>query len=661
MTDPTERLFDLLPVHVRARDDGLLAELLGAIGAELEILESDVDDLYASWFIETCPDWVVPYIADLVGVDDLPPGARRRAYVANTIAYRRRKGTVGVLEQVAADVTGWPAAAVEFYRVLAASAHVNHVRTDRPATADVRDQGRLDLVGSALDRLPRTAEVRRIASGRGRYGIDHVGVFLFDDQVYEVTCDAGRSGDDWTFHPAGWETPLYAAPAVEQSIESLAAEENLPVPLRPRRLRGSDPLPLSVSVDSQVLSRERVRVCGLQTLADVTGWQVMVDPVRGLIHPYFDKAPAEPTAVSTTHAYGSTADVGAGTYDRAEVHEDVLQADPYSGRPGVDAQAAVPVDADTVAQALADAQTAWTDSGGPAGGTYVVCIADSATYLGDLTVHVPPATRLVVVAADWPARVLGPGEVLPPVPGVYSAQGLRPHLDADLRITGDAGSSVVLDGLLVTGDIVVGDGALGSLSISQCTVTGDVRVGSDPGVAVRVARSVTGGLDFAAVAASLWVSDSATGAVRGPGLALDLDGTTVRGAVSVRTLYATSSILDGEVFVEDRQTGCVRFSFVEPDSRVPRRHRCAPGPDDDPQLRPQYRSLDPGSPHLFTLALQCPPQIAAGGQDESEMGVHHHLQRPARMRAARRLLPGYTPVGIQIGVIALVPTGGSRG
>jgi hypothetical protein len=661
MTSAADRLFDLLPVHVRARDEqtgGLLAALLGAVGEQLEVLERDIDELYASWFIETCPEWVIPYIADLVGVDDLPPdtGAGRRAYVANTIAYRRRKGTVGVLEQVAADVTGWPAVAVEFHRLLAASAHVNHVRTDRPATAGVRDAGRLDLTGSALDPLAHTADVRRIATGRGRYGIGNVGVFLFDDQVYEVTCDAGRSASAWTFHPAGWSTPLYAAPAPEQAIESLAAEPNLPVPLRPRRLREADPAPLSVTVDGVQLTRDRIGVCGLDTPAGLPGWQVMVDPVHGLLHPYFDGAPADPAAVSTTHCYGGTADVGAGTYDRTEVHEDALAADPYAGRAGVDAQAAVPVDAPTVVQALADAQAAWSADGSPAGGTYVVSVADSASYRGDLAVHVPEATRLVLVAADWPQQVPGPGEVLPPVPGVYSTQGLRPHVDGKVTVTGDAGASVVVDGLLVTGDIIVGAGSLGSLTLSQSTVAGNVRVGANPGVRTQVLRSVVlGAQDYAPVAASLRITDSAVGPVSGPGLTLHLDGTTVRGAVSARTLYATSSILDGPAIVEDRQTGCLRFCCVRPGARVPRRHRCAAD-----GTVPQYRSLDPGSPHFLTLAPWCPPAIAQGGEDESEMGVHHHLHRPARVRAAQRLLAGFAPVGIEIGVASQVPPGGSR-
>ena len=67
--------------------------------------------------------------------------------------------------------------------------------------------------------------------------------------------------------------------------------------------------------------------------------------------------------------------------------------------------------------------------------------------------------------------------------------------------------------------------------------------------------------------------------------------------------------------------------------------------DDDPQLRPQYRSLDPGSPHLLTLAVQCPPQIAAGGQDESEMGVFHTLYHPQRLDNVRGALREFLPLG----------------
>ena len=495
----SERLFDLLPVHVRARDEqsgGLLADLLSAVAGELGVLETDIDELYASWFVETCPDWVVPYIADLVGVDDLPPAATARAYVANTVAYRRRKGTLGVIEQVARDVTGWPAVAVESYRLLSASTAVNHVHLDRPATAAVRAAGPLELVTTAhgaLDPLPHTVDVRRA----GRYGIGKVGVFLFDDQVYDTGWCAARAPADpaagWSVHPAGWDTPLYAAPTAEEAIETRAGEQNLPVPLRPRRLlaqleaaRGgvAGELPIAVAVDGDEIDPDRLRVCGLEDLdAGLTGWQVMVDAVHGRLFPRFDGTATTPATLAVRYAYGATADVGAGAYDRSEIHEDALAADPYTGDPqrggpGVTAQAAVLSTGTSVAAALAGAEAAWAGSDSPAGGTYVISIGDSATYSGDLSVHIPAATRLVLVAATWPQRVLGPGEVLPPVPGVYAAVGLRPHLLGSVRISGDGGSSVILDGLLIDGDLEVTGAAL---TISQCTVTGSISVRRHPG------------------------------------------------------------------------------------------------------------------------------------------------------------------------------------
>ena len=744
-TPPTavQRVLDLLPVHVRARDEasgGLLAALAEAVGAELGLLESDIETLYASWFVETCPEWVVPYIADLVGVADLPPdlaaaGApvSRRAIVANTVAYRRRKGTVAVIEEVARDATGWPARAVEYFRLLAASSHVNHVRTDRPATAGLRTPpaagGPLDLVRvpvaqGALDPLAHTADVRHIASGRGRYGIGNVGVYLFTDQVYEVGDPALTSPDasgwapagpppgtdrsaGWTVHPLGLDSPLYAVPDPEPVIERLAAEPDLPVPMRPRRLLtllaaaralgSAAGLPLAVRVDGEVLGPDRVRVHGLEDRAagrpgdpafpELSGWQVFADPVTGRLHPYLAGVPAAPERLETMHCYGGTADVGAGTYDRTAVHSDVLAADAYRGDParggpGCTAQRSVvtpdpPVPGATpLADELALAESAWAAPDSPAGGTYVIAIGDSASYTGDLSVHVPASTRLVLVAA-----IGVPDRDGRQVPGLYGSQGVRPRLAGSLTVTGDGGGSLVLDGLVVQGDVLIGPGHLGSVAVSQCTIAGTLRVGStggaaDPGIAVRLVRSVCGPVRFGSAAAGLDVQDSVVDAVAfgppgpppgpagpvavsGAGLALGVTGSTIRGQVQARTLAASSAVLDGQVEVENRQTGCVRYSFVPPGSRVPRRYRCAPADGADAALRPVYASRSPGSPWYAALAPGCPVAIAGGGEGGAEMGVHHHLQRPARLAAASRLLAPYVPVGLEIGVAAPLATGRS--
>ncbi|MCK6494627.1 MAG: hypothetical protein L6Q34_14485, partial [Nitrospira sp.] len=74
---------------------GPLRALLTVIAEQVDVLEADLRQLYDDQFIETCADWVVPYLGDLVGCRQLhgvtPAVASPRAEVANTIAYRRRK------------------------------------------------------------------------------------------------------------------------------------------------------------------------------------------------------------------------------------------------------------------------------------------------------------------------------------------------------------------------------------------------------------------------------------------------------------------------------------------------------------------------------------------------------------------------------------------
>src|SRR6185436_6834459 len=111
---------------------------------------------YDDWFIETCEEWVVPYIGDLVGVRGLLPDTggpfSQRGRVANALAQRRGKGTSAALEQLARDATGWPTRVVEFFELLATVQHANHVRPDSPATVNLRDVDGLELLDGPFER-----------------------------------------------------------------------------------------------------------------------------------------------------------------------------------------------------------------------------------------------------------------------------------------------------------------------------------------------------------------------------------------------------------------------------------------------------------------------------------------------------------------------------
>ena len=69
MSFDIERLYALLPAFYRIRDTehgGPLKDFLSVIVEQIAIIEEDLAQLNNDMFIETCSEWVVPYIGDLV-------------------------------------------------------------------------------------------------------------------------------------------------------------------------------------------------------------------------------------------------------------------------------------------------------------------------------------------------------------------------------------------------------------------------------------------------------------------------------------------------------------------------------------------------------------------------------------------------------------------
>ena len=65
MSAISDRLYHLLPAIYRMRDSDQgepLRALLSLIEKEYDGVEQDIGALYENWFIETCQEWVVPYI-----------------------------------------------------------------------------------------------------------------------------------------------------------------------------------------------------------------------------------------------------------------------------------------------------------------------------------------------------------------------------------------------------------------------------------------------------------------------------------------------------------------------------------------------------------------------------------------------------------------------
>jgi hypothetical protein len=221
---------------------GPLESLLMVIDEQLAVFAEDLDQLYDDQFIETCAPWVIPYIGDLIGfqsIQGIPASVDdSRSEVANTISMRRRKGTVLVLEQLARDITGWGAHAVEFFRVLRTTEYMKHVRLWNYSTPDVRSWQPRHYRNSGFSRMTHNVDVHNPASpGLPRYNTPNIGIFLWSTGAYSITaatptaCATNSPGNPmgYRFSSLGMDMPLFHA-AISQGEEVLQAATPVNVP-----------------------------------------------------------------------------------------------------------------------------------------------------------------------------------------------------------------------------------------------------------------------------------------------------------------------------------------------------------------------------------------------------------------------------------------------
>jgi hypothetical protein len=703
--------YQLLPVLHRLRDQEHgepLAKLLEPVEHELRRLEKDLRQLYDGWFVETCAEWLVPYLGDLLGVPALAPvpggAVSQRAVVANTLRYRRRKGTPAALEQLARDVTGWPACVVEYFRLLGATQHLDAVRPGRGRTADLRSGRGLDRLQTPFGTAARTGEVRHVDVGRGRFDIPSVGIHLWRLTAYPVSGGDARAVDRdagrWTFDPAGRDLPLFRRPQGGRSGER-TREEDVPAPLRRRTLHRAlhavrdEPAERAADLLAEAGVVLGVRLDGVPVpparllSSDLTGWPrpaadadpppVAVDPVLGRLSL---PAGTEPGRVQVTYAYGGAGDVGAGPYDRRPTTADALAVAGGWPDEGPDWQVGVSREADRtpgrVVRSIGEALRLWETRTDPGRGRLgVIAVMDDATYTEDLQVRIPPRDRLVLVAASWPGGS-AQGYPTPParLPGVVVATGLRPHVVGTVTVEGERdgsgeGGQLVLGGLSVEGrvDVLTGEvlpGGLAGLVLANCTVLPDragegddagwLTAAGNPDLRVRVLRSVCAGIRLAAapglglVDSLLYAADRPeAAALAAPDTHVELDECTVFGRTLTRSLAASNSIMCGRVTVTDRQHGCVRYSYLPVESRTPRRYHCQPASEAD-AVRPRFTSTCAGEPGFGQLAATCPPEVCQGADDEGEMGAFHFLGQNRRVANLLAQVEQYLPFGLEAGI-----------
>lgn len=527
---------------------GPLRELVNRIGTQIAVLRRSIDGLWADQSIETCADWLIPYIGDLVaarlvaGLD----ARGQRLDVANTIAWRRKKGTVTTALAVARDITGWDAHVVEAFRRLARTRHnldppvgappARHrqpsgqrllvaegliepvTRTPAGGFADLRSAPGALLTTGPFGQVFHHADLRRGTGTTGWHGAEKLVVHCWRLQSLQVIDGtpvpvSGGAGE-YAFDPTGREIPLF-----------------LPPPDTAASTGTTQPWQVQGRLTSALLAV--MAGAGVPPGYGVSGGTVAgVEPECGR----FRLSAAPTAAIGVSYCYGFGGQIGAGSIDPAGPA-------PLSAAGETTAEGGTGLDGALAAAA--------------AGGT--ITLTDSCTYTQVAAISVAPGGLTVR------AR---PGQR----PVIRLAENAQPW-----TFTGSPGARLVLDGLLVSGGDIVLQGTFDQVTIVGCTLDPGT-AGPDPG-ARGLARSVDGRhlaptrLWIEGILQRLDVARCITGPIR-----------TRRGGLAERVVITDSIVqglrtgADAAITAGDLRDPALLYSQLAPGRAGPQRTRAEANP-----------------------------------------------------------------------------------
>jgi hypothetical protein len=636
-----EKLWEMIPDIYRHEDDlavtpGVLRALVEILAGQAAILRRSHDRLWEDQFVELCRDWTVPYLGELVAtrlVSALNP-RNRRIDVAKTIYYRRRKGTLRVLEELIYDITDWEGKVVEEYKRLA---RTRHGLDPHPASlagrfsgtlpggiADLRRPRAAELTNTAFDEFYHTADVRRHTGVDGRANIPKLAFHLYRLGVYRaantVPFDVG-DGLRFTCDPSGRDIPLFMPRRRSENWHDWrsAQEWELPAPMTCRVMGYALPEAIQIyqAPNDPVLPAEIATGDLSQWPIKDPGKRLVIDPERGRLQ-FFGSPPATCTV---TYHYGFSGEVGVGTY----------------ARPAVDNR-------------LPDSTV--SPGGGPIDA--IALLNHGVTQIGDSAIYGPVASKLKVTDLTLQAANLQ-----------------RPYLQLTanwvLNTPTDADANLLLDGLWLGSDgdfAVILRGDYEQVTIRQSTFEpgGGSDVNENPiwpvpliieanvetlvidrSIMSRIATQ-NGGL-----VENLKVADSILDAASSSQIALELargevemNRVTVFGRVDVNRLWTSETLITGVVDVTDTQEGCFRFSAAPTGSRLPRPYEAHTLTD----AAHIFTSRRFGQPGYGQLSQTAPAALKRGAENGSEIGVFSSLHNPIKLDSLRIKIDEYMPFGL---------------
>lgn len=686
-----EQLYNLIPLIYRQRDAAEgepLRALVAVLESEYQTIEQGLEALYNNWFIETCQADLIPYIGDLVGLDQISAipmlRERQRAWVANAIGLHRRKGTPASLEHAIYAATGWVARVLEFIR------HEIRIRAFVEVDGLVVYAGLDSAFGTRATRERLQLYFRErltLLETESSAAEDVVDIFLWRLQSYPVQHGEARALEVgyYTFNPFGLETPLFNHPLAQPALSHRVSERDVPAPLHQYVLfqevqalrRGLQPETSFLTHDpvfqitvedasgtqhsipaSHILVTDLVRGEPIPAALAQGAFSVAVSPEKGLLAFPPDTVPA---SVWVNYAYGFSADIGGGPYPRSTSSSpEPAPSLPWTAVVSKQTHTLNDHPHHTAFSSFIEALAAWeqADVDGE------IHLLDSAIYdegLAKGTVHIALGTKTLSIKA---------------VPGT------QPCVVGSFMFIGEEGAGLKISGLLFDGSISC-QGAM-HLSLSDLTLQ-PLRSASHDGlqaslyvipesitgnVYVSIERCITGPLSLPSDTIHLTVEDSIIDGQGGTaigergiealtqatGPVITIRRTTVLGRVyASRCVAASDAIFQGAVYVSDIEDGFIRFSYVPITSRTPSRFRCQPDlkleAAQDPLAQKEalaatmvvFESEQFGQPTYSQLSVETAIGIREGAEDGSEMGAFHLLFQPQRFRLLNAIIADYLP------------------
>jgi hypothetical protein len=322
-------------------------------------------------------------------------------------------------------------------------------------------------------------------------------------------------------------------------------------------------------------------------------------------------------------------------------------------------------------------------------------LTDSAVYVEPIRISLAADQQLILRGASGSR----------PVVRMLDWQNALPD---SLAVHGESGSWFTLDGIVVIGRGLQLDGGMAGAVVRHATLVPgwsmqgncEPKRPTEPSIEVHgsvgcltMDHSITGAIEVTRDQArteplEIRLYDSIVDAtsiertaIVGPGClcahaVLTIVRSTAIGCVEVRAItLGENSLFLGSVRVCRRQHGCLRFCYVAPGSRTPRRYACQPdlveGAVVDAftrgdltaaerdvvlererlRVEPEFNSLRYGHPTYGQLTGSCAPEITRGADDQAEMGAFHDLYQPQRAANLRARLAEFAPAGIETVVV----------